>query len=173
MRPITHLILLFWLLSSAASSLAGGHQTLTPVDPPLPAPPTRLTDLDGNPHSLAELRGKPVIVNFWATWCPPCRAEMPAMNRAWARIVKEGIALVAIDVGEDEDTVFAFTGEVPVDFPIWLDRDGGKVAAWPVRGLPTTFVLDPQGRIVYRAIGGRDWNDDALLDKIRALRKQP
>ncbi len=160
------------LLLTVGLALAAGKQTLTAVDPPVPAPHVRLPDLDGELHGLDEYRGKPVIVNFWATWCPPCRAEMPAMNRAWARIEKEGIAMVAINVGEDEDTVFSFTGDVPIDFPIWLDRDGEAVGAWPVRGLPTTFVLDPKGRIVYRAIGGRDWNDDALLDEVLALRNE-
>ncbi|HFE48613.1 MAG TPA: TlpA family protein disulfide reductase, partial [Chromatiaceae bacterium] len=87
------------------------------------------------------------------------------------RIEKQGIAMVAINVGEDEDTIFSFTGDYPIDFPIWMDREGDKVAAWPVRGLPTTFVLDTEGRIVYRAIGGREWDDDSLLDKVRALRK--
>ncbi len=170
-RSLLHNALLCGLLAMAFPALAGKPQSLTLVDPPIPAPKTRLPDLDGDLHSLSEYRGKPVIVNFWATWCPPCRAEMPSMNRAWARIEKQGIAMVAINVGEDEDTIFSFTGDYPIDFPIWMDREGDKVAAWPVRGLPTTFVLDTEGRIVYRAIGGREWDDDSLLDKVRALRK--
>ncbi len=143
---------------------------LTPVPGKPAAPGYRLHDMDGEPHSLDELRGKVVILNFWATWCPPCRRELPAMNRAWKKVKGQGIVIVGINVGEDEDTVFAFNGEYPIDFPVLLDQEGEIVARWPVKGLPTTFVIDPQGRIVYRAIGGRDWDDDKLLDVVRGLR---
>lgn len=127
-----------------------------------------LKNLDGETVTLASLQGKPVIVNFWATWCPPCIKEMPAMNRAWHKI-KDDVHMVGINVGEDEDTIFTFTNDYPVDFPLLLDEDGKEVKRWPVRGLPTTFVLDPDGRIVYTVVGGREWDDDALLAKVRAL----
>ena len=133
------------------------------------APDFTLRDLDGNRHRLSDYRGRVVIVNFWATWCPPCRAEMPSMQRAWERLRKEGIVMLGIDVGEDEDTVFQFTADYPVEFPLLLDQDSSVIGRWPVRGLPTTFVVDPQGRLAYRAIGGREWDDPALLEQVRAL----
>ncbi|WP_157606886.1 TlpA disulfide reductase family protein [Sedimenticola selenatireducens] len=145
-------------------------QTLTPVEPRPPAPDFTLQDLDGNRVRLVDLRGRPVIVNFWATWCPPCREEMPSMQRAWERLRPEGVALLAVNVGEDVDTVFQFTGSYPVEFPILFDHDGAVSGAWPIRGLPTTFVVDPQGRIAYRAIGGREWDDPALLQPVLELR---
>jgi peroxiredoxin len=111
-----------------------------------------------------------MIVNFWASWCPPCRRELPSMNRAWARFQPQGIMMLAINVGEDEDTIFPFMADYPIDFPVLLDRDGETIRRWPVRGLPTTFVIDPRGRIVYQAVGGREWDDRKLLDKVRNLK---
>ena len=92
------------------------------------------------------------------------------MNRAWKKIKDEGIVMLAVDVGEDEDTVFTFMADYPIDFTVLLDSRGDVSARWPVVGLPTTFVLDRKGRLVYQAIGGREWDNDSLLDKVRALK---
>jgi peroxiredoxin len=145
-------------------------QTLTPVPGDMAAPEFVLQDTEGNVHRLSDYRGKPVIINFWTTWCPPCRKEIPSMNRAWHILQQEGIAMLAINMGEDEDTIFFFTADYHADFPILLDRSGEIIAQWPVKGLPTTYVVAPDGRIAYRAIGSREWDDGALLDAIRALR---
>jgi peroxiredoxin len=140
------------------------------VDERPPAPDFRLEDLDGHVHQLSALRGRPVIVNFWATWCPPCREEMPSMQRAWAQLRDQGVLMLAINVGESADQVFQFTADYPVTFPLLLDSDGAVSGEWPIKGLPTTFVVDPQGRIAYRAIGGRQWDAPELLDPVLALR---
>ena len=134
------------------------------------APDFSIKDIDGAVHTLSAYRGKVVIVNFWATWCPPCREEMPSMERAWQKLRQEDIVMLAVNVGEDEDTIFQFTASYPVEFPLLLDRESAVIGNWPVRGLPTTFVIDPQGKIVYRAIGGRDWSTPGVLQKIRALK---
>jgi len=134
------------------------------------APDFALVDEDGDIHRLSDYKGKPVILNFWATWCPPCREEIPSMNRAWKKIKDEGIEMIAINVGEDEDTIFAFTAEYPIDFQVLLDESGEMMKKWPVKGLPTTFILDIRGHIVYRATGGREWDADELLDKVRKLK---
>ena len=144
-------------------------QLLHPLPEALPAPDFNLVDSDGNQHRLSDYRGRVVIINFWATWCPPCREEMPAMQRAWSQLQQDNIAMLAVNVGEDEDTVFTFTANYPVEFPLLLDRDSSVIQAWPVRGLPTTFVVDPRGNIVYRAIGSRNWDDPAVLTALRAL----
>lgn len=91
------------------------------------------------------------------------------MQRAWEQLEKEGIQMFGIDVGEDEDTIFQFTANYPVEFPLLMDQDSKVINQWPVRGVPTTFVVDPKGRIAYRAIGGREWDDPELLVLIRAL----
>ena len=163
-----------WLIAVcllAAASLAAADQALYRLPKPQPAPPLALPDMDGKLHKLSDYRGKPVIVNFWATWCPPCRREMPSMNRAWQKLKDQGVVMLAVNVGEDEDTIFAFTGDYPVDFPILLDKDGKAIHDWPVRGLPTTFVIDPEGRIVYRAVGGREWDEPEIMALVLELRK--
>ena len=78
--------------------------------------------------------------------------------------------MLGINVGENEDTIFQFTADYPVDFPLLMDIDSAVTGEWPVRGLPTTYVVDPDGRLVYQAIGSREWDDPDLLDKVRALR---
>ncbi len=163
------LIILLALLF-AHTSIAGEGLVRLPW---VAAPDFSLQDLDGNTHNLARYRGRPVIVNFWATWCPSCRKEMPSMNRGWEKIRDEGIAMIAINVAEDRESIESFIQAVPVDFPVLLDTDSKTAEAWPVRGLPMTFVLDPQGKLVFRAIGSREWDDDKLLDKVRALREKP
>jgi thiol-disulfide isomerase/thioredoxin len=118
------------------------------------------------------MRGKPLIVNFWATWCPPCRAEMPSMERAWQELADEDILLIGINVGENADTVNGFIEQVPVSFPLPMDTDSQLTQTWPLlRGLPTTFVVDPDGRLVYIATGEREWDDPVLLDLVRALKR--
>jgi peroxiredoxin len=161
--------LLIILVTVAGQGIA--EQTLAPVPGAIPAPDFVLQDTDGKMHRLSDYRGKPVIINFWATWCPPCREEIPSMNRVWHILEKEDVAMLAVNMGEDEDTIFIFTADYPADFPILMDRDGAVIEQWPVKGLPTTYVVAPDGTIAYRAIGSREWDDRRLLEKIRGLKK--
>lgn len=130
-----------------------------------------LKDLDGRSWRLSELRGKVVLINFWATWCPPCRKELPSMERLWQMLKKEDFVVLAVNVGEDADTIFAFSGtlEPAPSFPILLDRDSAVLRNWPVKGLPTTFVVDRAGRIAYRAVGGREFDSPELVGQLRVL----
>jgi peroxiredoxin len=166
MRQVTIQWMLLLLLSWSA--FAYGEQSLTPYKGAQPAPDFELVDVDGDKHRLSDYRGKPLIINFWATWCPPCREEMPSMNRAWSK-VKDDVSMLAINVGEDEDTIFIFSADYPIDFPVLLDRSGDVIREWPVKGLPTTFVLDREGNIRYMAVGAREWDDDALLEIVKGL----
>jgi peroxiredoxin len=170
MSPYRTLGILLLLVASFAFAQEPG-KGLTKMPETTRAPDFALTDLDGKQHRLSDYLGQVVIINFWATWCPPCRAEMPSMQRAWEALKQEGIVMLGIDVGEDEDTIFLFTANYPVEFPLLLDRDSEVIAQWPVRGLPTTFVVDPKGRIVYQAIGGREWDEPELMAAVRALRQ--
>jgi peroxiredoxin len=159
------------LLLFIVGTLQAG-QSLTPLPGAMPAPDFELMDTDGKLHRLSDYRGKTVILNFWTTWCPPCREEIPSMNRAWQQLQQEGVVMLAINMGEDEDTIFVFTADYPAEFPLLLDRDGAVIAQWPVKGLPTTYIVAPDGSIAYRAIGGRAWDDSEILDTLRALQKQ-
>lgn len=154
-------------------SAAASAQTMTVMANKPTAPDFTLKDVDGKLYKLTEMRGTVVLVNFWATWCPPCRREMPSMQRAWQALRGENFSMLAINVGEDENTIFGFSFATGVEltFPILLDHDASVVKAWPVIALPTSFIIDAQGRIVYRAVGGREWDDPALLAKIRELIK--
>jgi peroxiredoxin len=161
-------LLIMQLISSPLLAKESGRSGLTKIDGV--APEFELLDFEGETHHLSDYRGEPLIVNFWATWCPPCRAEMPSMQRAWEKIREEGIAMLAINVGENEDMIFPFTAEYPVEFPLLMDLDSKVTQQWKVRGLPTTIVVDPAGRMVYRAVGGREWDSDKILDLVRALK---
>jgi peroxiredoxin len=157
------------LLSCAAAGAA--DQTLTALPAGEIAPDFALPDLHGRLHRLSDYRGRPVIVNFWATWCPPCREEIPSMNRAWRELRAAGVAMLAVNVGEDAETVFVFTADYPAEFPLLLDVAGEVIGQWPVKGLPTSYVIAPDGTLAYRAIGGRAWDDAGLLETIRRLTK--
>ncbi|VAX13238.1 hypothetical protein MNBD_GAMMA24-1175 [hydrothermal vent metagenome] len=170
---------LWWLkfgllivLAMSALTIRAEQPQLTPLPEKKLAPPLVLMDIEGVKHDIRDYRGRPVIINFWATWCPPCRRELPSMNRAWKKIKAEGIVMLAVGVGEDVDSVVDFMTDYPIDFTVLLDKQAEVSAHWPVDALPTTFVLDKEGRLVYQAIGGREWDDNKLLDRVRALKNQ-
>lgn len=148
---------------------------VTLLDAPQPAPPLRLMDLDEVEQDLADLRGRLVLVNFWATWCPPCRREMPSMERLHQALKDQGLRVLAVDVGEDLDTIFAFTGQLEPapTFPLLADLDGSTAEAWGVLGLPTSFVVDPKGLIVMRAVGGTEFDDPQLVDRLKRYLPEP
>jgi thiol-disulfide isomerase/thioredoxin len=155
-------------LPARAEDLPPLTHALTSISQPYAAPALKLPDLDGKLLDLATLRGKVVLINFWATWCPPCRREMPSLERLRQRLADQGLTVLAVDVGEDADTVFSFTGQLePAPaFPLLLDLDSRAMQAWKVKGLPTTFVADAQGRVIYRAVGGREFDHEAIVKQL-------
>lgn len=163
------------LATLMAVILAARAEAATQLLHPMPGTPAakdfELADLDGAKHRLADYKGKVVLVNFWATWCPPCRAEIPSMQRAWSVLKAEGVAMLAVHVGGNEDKVWEFLGDLGVTFPVLLDRSGAVSRSWPTMGLPVSFVVDPEGRIALKAIGGREWDDKALIEQMLSLRK--
>jgi len=129
-----------------------------------------LTNLDGKKVRLSDFKGKVVMINFWATWCPPCRREMPSMERAWKELQANDVMMLAVHVGGNEDSVWAFAAEFDITFPVLIDGDSRVTDRWKLKGLPSTFIIDPQGRVVYRAVGAREWDSPDLLGAIFALR---
>ncbi len=121
-----------------------------------PAPAFELTDLDGRLVSLTDLRGRPVILNFWASWCAPCRAEMPALQAVADEYAERGLVILAVNAAfqdRAEDAV-AFVAQNGLTFPILLDRDGQVNRRYQVHSLPTTFFIGPDGLIREVVIGG-------------------
>ena len=135
----------------------------------LPAPALRLDDLDGNAFDLGNSHGHWVFVHFWASWCGPCRREMPSIAKMTGLLEDSGIEFVLVNTAETEDTVFSFLGIVAPDLVPLLDSDGLVTEAWQPRGLPATFLVDPAGRICYQALGGREWDKPVYLDFLRGL----
>lgn len=129
-----------------------------------------LTAPDGSVHRLADYRGAPLILNFWATWCPPCRAEMPSLQRAHKQLARDGIAVLAINVGEDPETVDRFRRDFELELPLPIDTDTRVAEQYPMRGLPTTFVIDGEGRLALRAAGELAWDHPEVLERVRALK---
>lgn len=138
-----------------------------------PTPALRLNDLDGKTHDLAAYRGKAVLINFWATWCEPCREELPSMNRLKRALNGKPFEVLAVDVGEEAAQIREFLVKVPVEFPVLLDGNSDAVGDWKIRGLPTTFILDPEGRIRYYYIGQLDWASPTVIRAIDGLLAKP
>ena len=145
---------------------------LTPVPPGMSAPALRLPNLDDEPTDLADLRGEVVVVNFWATWCPPCRREMPSLERLRQEMGEEGVTVLAVNIGEDAETVFSFLGmvEPTPEFPMLFDKDAATLEDWGVKGLPTTFVVAPDGSIAFQAVGGREFDHPQVIEQLRELK---
>jgi thiol-disulfide isomerase/thioredoxin len=114
------------------------------------APGLQLTDLDDQTVDLADFRDRIVVVNFWATWCPPCRREMGSLQRLYGALKTKGVEVLAVNIGEDFDTVFSFMGTVEPtpEFKTLLDRKADTMTSWAVKGLPTTYVVDTEGKLV-------------------------
>jgi len=155
------------LLLFSGSSLAAS--TLTPLYDRPPAPDFNLADMDGNPVSLGDFRGQVLVINFWATWCPPCRKEMASIEKGAKWLARFNGHFITINMGEKPAAIQRYLKKQPVDLPILLDPDGKTAADWGVQGLPVTYVVDPEGRIAYKAIGAREWDDPKLLVPIRSL----
>ncbi len=127
------------------------------------------TDLDGNPHKISEYRGKVVIVNYFETWCEPCQREMPSLNKAWDKVKGGDVVMLAISAKEKPETVREALKTMPINFTVLLDETGQAFNEWPVLAVPTTLVLDKEGRVTYRTVGERDWSDNAILRPVYQL----
>ena len=150
-----------------------GYQ-LTALAAPLPAPNFTLQDMDAKKYSLKDYRGKVVLLNFWATWCPPCRREMPSLERLHQKFKGRDFAVLALNQMEDGDRVFTFTGDLGIDlsFPVVFDKDSSVARAYGVQGLPTTYLIDKKGNIRFRAIGGREFDHPEVEKQILQLMQE-
>lgn len=159
------------LLAGAGLALAG----IADAEPLLPwtggaTPALVAKTLDGREWRLADLRGRTVVVNFWATWCVPCVVEMPSLARLWERLAPVGVEVVAVNFQENVARIEAFQKQYNVGLPVVRDHDGTLRRAWQVNVFPTSFVIGPDQRIALRAVGEVDWDDTQVESRIRALR---
>jgi thiol-disulfide isomerase/thioredoxin len=136
-----------------------------------PAPSLELVDLQGKKHSLADYRGKVVLINFWATWCAPCREEMPSIERLRASLEGRPFAVLAVNLAEPESRIQKFLDAMPLGFPILLDRDTKTTRAWQAKVLPATYIVGADGAIRYRHVGELDWSKPEVRKQIVALMK--
>jgi len=134
--------------SSSTVPVAAG-----PVQKGQPAPDFTLTTLDGNEATLSDYAGQVVVVNFWATWCPPCKAEMPDIHDYYQANQDKGLTVLAVNAQEDENTVSRFIESTGFTFPVLLDSQGKVEQQYQVRSFPSTFVIDRDGNVVYIHVG--------------------
>lgn len=135
------------------------------IAPGNPAPEFTLPTLDGETISLSDLRGQAVVLNFWASWCPPCRAEMPDLERLYQTYRTDNLVVIGVNLQESPVTVRSFVEREGLGFPIVLDRDGSVTNLYRIIPLPTTFFIDPDGIITAKYEGrlsARDMDTLAL-----------
>lgn len=135
-----------------------------------PAPDFELIDLAGKTHRLADYRGKVVIINFWASWCPECLEEMPSLDRLYTRFSKQDLIVLGITSDRKKDPVLEVLKKIPVTYPLLLETGGGVfIRKYIVIGLPTTVLVDRRGFIAERIVGRTDFGSASFSKKIQEL----
>ena len=125
--------------------------------------------LDGDSVSLSSYRGSVVILNFWATWCPPCRAEMPSMEALYQRYKDRKLEMLAVNLGESANAVRSFVQKSGYTFPVMLDGNNRIGGIYGVEAIPTTFIIDNEGKIIGRVVGSIQWDTPQVYAAFDAL----
>jgi peroxiredoxin len=146
------------------------------ADAGLPVPGNRtdtidftLPLLDGTNQKLSDLKGNVVFLNFWATWCPPCRQEMPSMETFYQRFKGRGLEVLAVDCQEEARDVSAFMRRNRLTFPAALDTSGEVSGDYGVSAIPTTYIIDRSGKIILKVVGSRSWDNPKIIAAFEAL----
>jgi peroxiredoxin len=167
---------LLLLLLLIAPAVAGAHPAerhgadLVHFSKPVLAPEFQAPTPDNAVLRLADYRGKVVLLNFWATWCPPCIQEMPSMQRLYARLAPQGLVVLGVSLDEDgAKRVIPFLARLKLTFPVALDPEQEIAGRYGASNLPMTFLIDPEGKVIAAAVGGRDWESPAILDYLTEL----
>jgi thiol-disulfide isomerase/thioredoxin len=180
-KPFFLLIIVFVFLSLSAPIFADSKawyaQSLTKLgfyvfDSAFTQPDFRVTDLSGAQKSRSSLKGKTVLLNFWATWCPPCKEEIPSIDALSKAMKGKNFEVFAVSLGEDTETVRRFITEQKVSFPVYLDSRNTLARNYASQGIPTTYILDKEGRFIAGMVGSYDYNNPefiAIMDEL-ALR---
>ncbi len=160
-------VVLFLCVWGFACTSAGGELLRHEQDPAPPA--LSLPDLSGQQHQLEDYRGQVVLVNFWASWCPPCLAEMPSMQRLFETMAGRPFQILAVNTEEGKSTVWKFRKLLNISFPTLLDASGEVTRAWEIELFPTSYLIDAGGRIRYLSYGALEWDDTAVVTVIETL----
>ncbi len=174
-NPPSALLLTFLLLFVPRASAAQDPYKL--LDLIRPSPPQAAKDftvptLDGRTFRLADYKGKAVLLNFWATWCPPCREEMPSMERLYQRYKDKGFVILAVSIdAQGAPVVIPFVKEYKLTFLIGLDPKMAVADRYGLRALPTSFLVDKKGALVGVALGPREWDNQAAHALVESLLK--
>ena len=136
---------IFYLADAQENALQSAGVAIEPANVEYAAPQLALTDVQGDPTSLEEYRGKVLLVNNWATWCPPCKAEMPELQAYYAIHADDGFVVIAIESGEPTNTVENFVRQNGLSFPVWIDPHGAALEAFQNWSLPSSYVIDRKG----------------------------
>jgi len=135
---------------------------IDPIDFTLPLP-------DGTKITLSRLKGKVVFLNFWATWCGPCRSEMPSMEAVYQKLKNDGFEILAVNLGESNDEVSAFMNECKLSFPAVMDQENITGSQYNIRAIPTTYIIDRRGLIIARLVGSVNWNTPKIVLALEAV----
>ncbi len=167
------LLVLSFLSLFGGTALATGplsKLSVIPLAERQAAPAFLLESLTGGKESLADYKGKLVLLNFWATWCMPCRQEMPSMASLWQKYQDQGLIVVAISLDEDaRSRVASFAKIFKLSFPILLDPQSQVGGAYEVSGVPASYLIDRNGKLVARVVGSDDWSSHESFRLIEAL----
>jgi peroxiredoxin len=157
----------------ALVGLSAPSRAAAPVNVGDPAPDFALPDLNGRQMHLADLRGKVVLLNFWGTFCGPCRKEMPALENLHASMQNEGFTVLAVSIDRSEDTVKSFLAKAPSSFPVLMDSDKAVFRGpYATFSLPLTYLIDKRGTIVAKYLGSQEWDSAEFRERIRSLARE-
>ena len=170
-RAMFFLLLMLSGVVQAATPLA--NVTLIPEAKRIVAPAFEIENLRGGNSSLADYKGKLVLLNFWATWCIPCTKEMPGMQTLWQNHKEQGLEIVAVSVDEGyRGRIENFSKMFKISFPILLDPESKVSDLYEVSGVPTSFLIDRNGKIIARIVGTEDWLSDDAVQLVQDLLAQ-
>jgi peroxiredoxin len=151
-----------WLAAGALAALAGPALATEPQHKPWPrqraTPSVQLPSLDGSTWTLADARGQPLLLNFWASWCEPCRTEMPSLQQLALQHRAQGLQLMAVNFKEGDPAIRRFIAATALNLPVLCDRDGAAAKSFGVRTFPSTVGIDRQGRTRFIVVGECDWS---------------
>jgi len=152
---------LFWVVTAKATGFEARVAS--------PTPELKAHDLTGASKTLTDYRGKVVVLNFWATWCPPCQREMPSLERLRMQMKGRPLEIVAVSSAETPEEVNAYLAKMKLGFPILLDTDSSNTRRWKVFALPTTFVLDTEGQVRHVLTGPTEWDQGEALAVVESV----